>query len=202
MCFMIPFPWLAPVFLFPPRVAAQAAASAPREKRCSLPRSNSISRPPRFPQCRILPSGASRRRCVRHGREPPARVPFVCAARCSASGVPASARHRERGSRDRLRYRPRFAGRALDGAHLLFASGACRELPVFLIGPQKSLLDNFFGVVLIPGHAKGQPERVVAVPLDENAKGIALARERALDGEGVASCDGLGALDALLHPIH
>jgi hypothetical protein len=40
------------------------------------------------------------------------------------------------------------------------------------------------------------------VPLDENAKGIALARQRALYGEGVASCDGLGALDALLHPIH
>ena len=56
--------------------------------------------------------------------------------------------------------------------------------------------------MLIPGHAKGQPEHVVAMPLDENAKGIALARERALDGEGVASCDGLGALDALWHPIH
>jgi hypothetical protein len=75
-------------------------------------------------------------------------------------------------------------------------------LPEFLIRAQKSLLDDFFGVVLIPGHAKGQPEHVVAVPLDENAKGITLARERALDGEGVASCDGLGALDALWHPIH
>src|SRR4029077_2147523 len=79
---------------------------------------------------------------------------------------------------------------------------ACRELPEFLIRAQKSLLDNFFGVVLIPSHAKGQPEHVVAVPLDENAKGIALARERALDGEGVACRDGLGALAALWHPIH
>src|SRR6266481_3690300 len=80
--------------------------------------------------------------------------------------------------------------------------GACCELPEFLIRAQKSLLDDFFGVVLIPGHAKSQPEHVVAVPFDENAKGIALARKRALDGEGVASCDGLGALDALWHPIH
>jgi hypothetical protein len=40
------------------------------------------------------------------------------------------------------------------------------------------------------------------VALDENAKGIALARESALDGKGVAGGDGLGILDALWHPNH
>jgi len=40
------------------------------------------------------------------------------------------------------------------------------------------------------------------VPLNKNAIGIAIARERALYGDGVALGDGLGALDALLHPIH
>jgi hypothetical protein len=75
-------------------------------------------------------------------------------------------------------------------------------LAELLIRAQKSLLDDFFGIVLIAGHAVRQPENVVAVALDENAKGIALARERALDGKGVAGGDGLGILDALLHPSH
>ena len=76
------------------------------------------------------------------------------------------------------------------------------ELTEFLIRSQKRLLDNFFRILLVPGHAVGQPKNILAVPLDENAKGIALAREGALDGEGVACGDGLGILDALLHPIH
>jgi hypothetical protein len=42
----------------------------------------------------------------------------------------------------------------------------------------------------------------VAVPFDENAEDIAIARERALDGDGVALYHGGGARDALWHPIH
>ena len=77
-----------------------------------------------------------------------------------------------------------------------------RELAEFLIAAQKCLLDDLFGIVPIAGHAVSQTENIVAVPLDKNAKGIAIARERALDGDGVALSDGLGAIDALLHPIH
>jgi hypothetical protein len=40
------------------------------------------------------------------------------------------------------------------------------------------------------------------MPLNENAISITIARERALHGDGVALGDGLGAFDALLHPIH
>jgi hypothetical protein len=54
----------------------------------------------------------------------------------------------------------------------------------------------------IPSHPVGQPENIVAVPLNKNAISIAVARERALHGDGVALRDGLGAFDALLHPIH
>jgi len=71
-----------------------------------------------------------------------------------------------------------------------------------LISPQKRLLDHLFGIVPVPGHAVGQPENAVAVPLHQNSIGIAIARERALHGDGVALCDGLGAIDALLHPSH
>jgi hypothetical protein len=42
----------------------------------------------------------------------------------------------------------------------------------------------------------------VAVPLNQNAIGIAIARERALHGDSVALGDGLGAIDDPLHPIH
>jgi len=58
------------------------------------------------------------------------------------------------------------------------------------------------GIVPIPGHPVGQPENTAAVPLNENAISIAIARERALHGDGVALGDGLGAFDARLHPIH
>jgi len=40
------------------------------------------------------------------------------------------------------------------------------------------------------------------VPFNKNAISIAIARERALHGGGVALGDGLGAFDTLLHPIH
>ena len=76
------------------------------------------------------------------------------------------------------------------------------ELTEFLIRSQKRLLDDFFRILPVPGHAVGQPKNILAVPLDKNTKGIALTRESALDGEGVACGDGLGILDALLHPIH
>jgi len=76
------------------------------------------------------------------------------------------------------------------------------ELSQLLVRPQKGLLNHLFGVVPIPGHAVGQAKNILAVPFDENAKRIAIASERALDGEGVAVCDGIGALDALRHPIH
>src|SRR5437879_5901816 len=77
-----------------------------------------------------------------------------------------------------------------------------RKLPQLLITAQERLLDHLFGIVPVPGHAVSQPENVVAVPLDENAIGIAIARERTLYSDGVALRDGLGAIDALLHPIH
>jgi hypothetical protein len=75
-------------------------------------------------------------------------------------------------------------------------------LTELLIRPQESLLNHFFGIVAVPGHAVSQTKNIRAVPLDQNAKGIAITRERTLNGDGVARCDGLGALDALLHPIH
>jgi len=56
--------------------------------------------------------------------------------------------------------------------------------------------------VPVPGHPVSQPENIVAVPFHKNAISIAIARERALHGDGVALCDGLGAFDALLHPTH
>jgi hypothetical protein len=40
------------------------------------------------------------------------------------------------------------------------------------------------------------------MPFDENAKGITVAREGALDGDSVALRDGWGTLDALWHPNH
>ena len=77
-----------------------------------------------------------------------------------------------------------------------------RKLPQLLIPTQKCLLHHLFGIVPIPGHAVSQTENVVAVPLNKNAIRIAIARERALHGNGVALCDGLSAIDARLHPIH
>jgi hypothetical protein len=68
-----------------------------------------------------------------------------------------------------------------------------------LVGPQESLLNHFFCVVLVSRHAVRQPVKIPAVPLDEHAIGVTIARERALHGDGVAIN---GALDAILHPIH
>ncbi len=77
-----------------------------------------------------------------------------------------------------------------------------RKLPKFLIAAQERLLDYFLGIVPVPGHAVSQPEDVVAVPLNQDAIGVAIARERALHGDSVAVGDGLGASGARLHPIH
>src|ERR671923_246590 len=71
-----------------------------------------------------------------------------------------------------------------------------------LVSAQKRLLDHFFGVGPVSRHAESQPENVVAMPLDENAKGISIASERAFHGDGVAVDDGLGVLDARLHSNH
>jgi len=79
---------------------------------------------------------------------------------------------------------------------------SCRKLPQLLVPAQKCLLDHLFGVVPVPGHPVSQPENIVTVPLNKNAISIAIAREGALHGDGVALGDGLGAFDALLHPIH
>src|SRR5260370_4916048 len=77
-----------------------------------------------------------------------------------------------------------------------------RKLAQLLIPAQECLLNNLFGIVPLPGHPVSQPENSVAVPLNQNPIGIAIARERALHGGGGALSDGLGAFYALLHPIH
>src|SRR5260370_41157070 len=103
---MIPFPSLLPATLSRQRVAMSAAASAPREKQCFLPRSNSISRLPRSLQCRILPSAASRKPFSPHEKGQQVPVPSVFATRCSALAVPALAPHLERDLVDRSPSRP------------------------------------------------------------------------------------------------
>src|SRR6266849_11061968 len=75
-----------------------------------------------------------------------------------------------------------------------------RKLTQLLIPAQECLLNHLFGIVPVPGHPISQPENIVAVPLNENAISIAIARQRALHGDGVALGDGLGAFYALLHP--
>src|SRR2546429_4223739 len=60
------------------------------------------------------------------------------------------------------------------------------KLSELLIRTQKRLLDHLFGIGPVPGHAISQPENIVAVPLDENAKGIPVASQRAFHGDGVA----------------
>lgn len=72
----------------------------------------------------------------------------------------------------------------------------CLKLPKLLIRAQERLLDHFFGVGPAPRHSVSQPENIVAMPLDENAKSIPVAAERAFHGDGVAVSDGLGVLDA------
>ena len=44
-----------------------------------------------------------------------------------------------------------------------------------MIGAQKGLLNDFLGVVLIAGHAIREAVDVAAVPLHENAIGLAVA---------------------------
>jgi hypothetical protein len=80
------------------------------------------------------------------------------------------------------------------------------EVPV---GSQKSLLNHFFRVVLISGHAVRQAKELLAVALDQHAESVALARQRALHGEGIAlsgralECFAVwGATGAFAHPNH
>jgi hypothetical protein len=70
-------------------------------------------------------------------------------------------------------------------------------------------LNYFLRVVLISRHAVRQAKKLLAVALDENPESIALARERALDGEGITLSGralkclaGLGASGAFAHPNH
>ena len=72
--------------------------------------------------------------------------------------------------------------------------GLRRELLQFLISAQKCLLHNFFGVVMISGQAVRQPKNRGAVPLHQNAISIAIARKRALDGDGVGFPNALDAI--------
>jgi len=77
------------------------------------------------------------------------------------------------------------------------------------VSAQKSFLNHFLGVVLVSRHAVGQPEELLAVALDQHAKSIALARERALNGDNIAfsgralECLAvLGTTGAFAHPNH
>ena len=76
------------------------------------------------------------------------------------------------------------------------------KLSELLVRAQKSFLDHLFGIGPVPRHAVSEPENIVAMPLDENAKRIPIASHRAFDGDGVAVSDGLGVLDARLHSNH
>src|ERR1039457_6626978 len=51
---------------------------------------------------------------------------------------------------------------------------------------QKSLLDDIFGVLFIPGHPEGQPEYTPAMAFDEDTKRVAIARLRSNDCGAVA----------------
>jgi len=105
---------------------------------------------------------------------------------------------------DRLKAETRTIADQFSSASILFADvvdftpRSERLQPAEVVG----LLDHLFSIVPVPGHPISQTENIVAVPLNENAISIAIARQRALHGDGVALGDGLGAFDALLHPIH
>ncbi len=80
--------------------------------------------------------------------------------------------------------------------------GSRGKLSKLLVRAQKRLLNHLFRILPVPRHAISQPENIVAVALDENAKGIPVARQRALHGDGVAFRDGPGVLIARLHSNH
>src|SRR5205807_9508874 len=69
--------------------------------------------------------------------------------------------------------------------------GSRLELSELLVRAQKRLLDHLFRIGPVPGHAISQPDTNVAVPLNENAEGVPVARQRSFDGDGVALGDGL-----------
>src|SRR5260221_3581918 len=73
----------------------------------------------------------------------------------------------------------------------------------FLIAAQKSLLNDFLRVMRIARHAVGESIDVVAVTLDENAIGVAIAGEGALDSDGVREkVRAEATLDARSHLRH
>ena len=76
------------------------------------------------------------------------------------------------------------------------------KLSKLLVRAQESLLDHLFGIGPVPGHAISQSENIVAMPLDENAKSVAIARQRSLDGDSVALGDGLVVVDTRRHSDH
>ena len=92
-----------------------------------------------------------------------------------------------------------ICGDAINPGPKICSRGKLSEL---LVRAQESLLNYLFGILTIPSHAISQAENIVAVPLDENAKGIPIARQRALHGDDVALRDGLGVLNARLHSNH
>ena len=81
--------------------------------------------------------------------------------------------------------------------------GLAGKLFKFLIAAQKSLLNDFLRVMRIARHAVGEAIDVVAVALDENAIGIAVAGEGALDSDGVGEkIRAEATLDARSHLRH
>jgi len=74
------------------------------------------------------------------------------------------------------------------------------ELPQLLVSPQECLLHHFLGVVRVSRHAIRQVVHVAAMPFDEDTIGFAVARQGALDGDGVADRFCPGPLSDLVHP--
>src|SRR5256885_15189553 len=81
--------------------------------------------------------------------------------------------------------------------------GLAGKLFEFLIAAQKCLLNDFLGVMRIARHAIGEAIDVLAVTLDENAIGIAVASEGTLDSDGVGEkVRAEATLDARSHLDH
>src|SRR5579859_4313296 len=182
---MVPFPWfpapLPPLLLaarpaFPRRAPAPGAISAPIEKPCFSPRSSSISAPRQSLRLRSLPMPHHERGSLRGTqlleslfhffpqlgvhRQPVRRWPFIerqvqgillllfrQAARCAAARILAA-----------------FLPHAINRVIRRYPVGpspeirARAELPQVPVGPQKSLLNHFLGVMLVSRHAVRQTE--------------------------------------------
>src|SRR5207302_10381039 len=124
MCFMTRFPSRVPALLSPRTVATHDAISAPLERQCFSPRSNWISRLPRFLRFRNLPNGASQKLFFPLPKERPALAPSVFGVRDSASTVLALVLHPGRDSRDRFPFHRCLRLSAFPGARLPSVAGA------------------------------------------------------------------------------